>query len=161
MGSNRKPRKPYRPGKALVSPMVFGMSPQASRELAMKDRQTINSVISGAGLVDHLAGVEMIAVSQIHMVRDALARPDAHQVDAEPLREMLGRLEQVIAPAIHGIAQRYREMGKMVCSEAERAVLLDLADIADETLAALPRRLIADGYRTACDNPVIRLEVTA
>lgn len=161
MASNKKPRKAYRPGKALVSPMIYAMSHQASRELATKDRLVINSVISGAASRDDLAGVEMIAVSQIHMARLALASPAAHQVDAEPLREMLSRLEQVIAPAIHGIVQHYHATGQTVCSDAERAALLDLADIADETLAALPRRLIADGYRAAVKNPVIRLEVAA
>lgn len=161
MTRNSKPRKQYRPRQVLCEPATFSLSPDAARNLAVKDRVTIDRVLTGAGVRDDLHGVEMIAIAQIRMVRDALARPAAHRADAGELSAALGRLESAIAPAIHAIGERLASTGLIECLPDERAALADLADIAEATLTALPRRLVLDCYRACVADPVLRLEVMA
>ena len=162
MGATKKPRRAYRPRATLVEPATYSLSSSARTELALRDRRAIDAVLSGLGDMDHLAAVEAIAVQQIHILRLAETRPLEHQVEPEAVAGMLADLQQRIVPAIADISTRWRETQRVaVETDAERVALADLADVAEATAAALPRRMLLAGMRTALGQPVIAVEVAA
>lgn len=165
MAKSKQPRRKHQPGMVLVSPMVFGLSEQAVRSLAVKDRLAINGVISGPpdsqDTRDNLSGVEMILVAQIYVVREALKQPKAHRADDESLRSTLEHLEWSIAPMVHAIVQRFDATRLVECHPDEAKALAELGEIGDELRSAVPRRIITDGYRQAVYRPAIALDVPA
>ena len=162
MAGTKKPRRAYRGGKSLVSSASYALSNEARTELALRDRRAIDAVLSGQGEIDHLAAVEAIAVQQVHILRLAAATPAGHQVEPEAVAGMLADLERRIVPAIADISERWREMRRVSAdTDAERAALADLADVAEATAGALPRRMLLQGMRVALDQPEIAVEVPA
>lgn len=155
----------YKPSRSrpeqLPIPPMFGFTPETSRRLAMRDRQAIDAVITGTGTLDDILAVECIAVVQIYMLRDAIARPARHQAEPDGLATVLQTLERDVAPAVYGVISRYRETRRVGCSGIERQALLMLAEISDQTLSALPRRLHSEAYAYAVKNPQVRIEVPA
>jgi hypothetical protein len=163
MAKSKQPRRKYQPGSVLVSPMVFGLSERATRDLSVKDWLAINGVITGQSVGrnarDDLSGVEMILVAQIYVVREAMRRQKMHRVDEDALQSTLTHLEQSISPMVHALSQRFDATGRAECRPEEVAALQSLGEIGDELRSAIPRRIITDGYRLAVYTPTIVLDV--
>jgi hypothetical protein len=162
MAKSKSPRRPYRPRGTLVCPMSFGMSAKCSNDLSLKDRLAINGVVNGKpgseDASDNLAGVEMILVAQIYVLREAIARPALHQTPVTELEAMLELLEWTIAPKVDAIRQRLKATGLVTCKPDEAEALSDLGELGDAMRAVIPRRLITEGYAQALYSPEIRLD---
>ena len=165
MAKSKSPRRPYRPRGTLVCPMSFGLPEKSSSDLTFKDRLAISGVINGKpdsmDARDNLAGVEMILVAQIYVLREAIAHPKLHQTPIAELEATLELLEWTIAPKVHAIRQRLLSTGLVTCQPDEAAALSELGDLGDQMRAIIPRRLITEGYAKALFSPEIGLASTA
>lgn len=152
MAGTKKTRRRHRPVD-FMTPVSFSMTGEMSRSLAIKDRAALDGLMSGPWSVEGIGGLECIAVVQTRLLQAAAAAPDAHCVPVDALRGVLQVLERDVLPAVAAVRARWSARTGMVCRDDERAALATLADIADQTREALPRRMHLDAYRRAIAAP--------
>ena len=146
-------------GRVLVCPLgTVGFSAQTRRALELRDREAIDGVLSGSGTRQDMAAVECITVCQLRLLQSAIDTPDAHQVEIEPLRELLAQLDAEVVPAVASILRRMAETGRIGCNGTERQALLMLANICEQTLDVLPRKMHADAYLWVMDHPTLEVQ---
>lgn len=156
MGATKKPRKAYRPRPVLVTPLPFSSSAYMLRSIGLRIRSEVDAVIGHDAEPRHLEALSAEIVSLAAAIDIARAKPDACQVDPEAL-EQAGDEVHRIAASLASIKRRHEQTGRIGCSGTERADLLQLADIYEQLLAALPRRMWHDAYERAIQQPTLRI----
>ena len=85
-----------------------------------------------------------------------LAVIDGQHVEAAALGQAHDEVQR-IAASLASIKRRHEQTGRIGCSGAERADMLQLADIYEQLLVALPRRTWHDAYERAIRQPKMRV----
>jgi hypothetical protein len=150
------PARRHLPPMPAQIPIGFTAAQRAS--LLRRDRRAIDAVLSGTGTGKDLAEVEIITIVQRRMLQQAAAAPDRHQVDPDAIGALLAMVLIEVVPAVAGVLRRHRETGRVGCGGIERRALLDLADVTEQTLAAIPRRLHSEAYLWGADHPTLEVQ---
>jgi hypothetical protein len=156
MSANKKPRKAYRQRPVLVTPLPFCSSAYMLRAIGLRVRSEVDAVVSHDAQPQHVHALSAEIVSLSAAIDIARANPGHCQVDPEAL-EQAGEEVHRIAHSIASVMQRMEQTGKIGCSGTERADILQLADIYEQLLTALPRRMWHDAYERAIQQPEMRV----
>ncbi|MEY2875845.1 MAG: hypothetical protein RLZZ373_3216 [Pseudomonadota bacterium] len=104
--------------------------------------RAIAAVLSGTACSEVLAGVECTLMTQVVLFRDAVLRPNAHDIDADSCATALRELTATASPVIATLRERQRATGEVLCiGDEERAALGVLNDVAGLSIEMLPRSM--------------------
>lgn len=156
MGGNKKPRKAYKPRPVLVTPLPFCSSDYMLRSIGLRIRSEVDAVISHDANPQHIEALSAEVVSLYAAISIAREQPQHCQVDAAALGQAHDEVQR-IAASLASIKRRHEQTGRIGCSGAERADMLQLADIYEQLLVALPRRTWHDAYERAIRQPKMRI----
>jgi hypothetical protein len=156
MSANKKPRKAYRPRAVMVTPLPFGSTDYMLRSIGLRIRSEVDAVISHDAEQCHVEALSAEIVSLAAAIDIARAKPEQCHVDAASM-EQAGEEVHRIAASLASIKRRHEQTGRVGCSGTERADMLQLADIYEQLLVALPRRTWHDAYERAIQQPTLTL----
>jgi hypothetical protein len=146
MAGNKKPtrRKTGRPDG--VAAMIRSIPPRQLLGAGEVERfrktegGAIAAVLCGTACSDVLAVVECTLMTQVLLFRDAVRRPDAHDIDADSCATVLREMTATVSPVIATLRERQRATGEVLCiGDEERAALGVLNDAAGLSIEMLPR----------------------
>ena len=136
-------RSAYRPRPVMPMPANWGITPEALRELGLRERAAADAMLAGQADADHYQTLVTATAMALRAVDRAIQQPDAF--DGEAAKEAKARLQHC-GRAMLTIGERQQRLGRYGCSGPERAALAELCDLADTIRRQLPRRLLLDAY---------------
>lgn len=136
-------RSSYKPRPAMPMPPTWGITAEALRELALRERAAVAAMFDGQADAEHYHTLVGAAALALRAIDRAIQKPGAF--DADGAKDAKARLQHC-GRALLTIGERHQRLGKYGCSGPERAALIELCDLCEQIRQQLPRRLLLDAY---------------
>lgn len=157
MGATKKPRKAYRPRDVLMTPLPYASTAYMVRTISLRVRSGIQAILDHTATESQVRELHTEVVSLAALVDVAKAQPDACPLTGESL-DAVGEELQRIAHSVASITRRMEDTGRIGCSGQERADLAQLADLHEQLLTTMPRKLWHAAYDLALKRPTLTVE---
>lgn len=129
----------------MCMPLAFAATPAMKAQMGLRDREAIDAVISGQGVLDDLRAAVTVAVTAAHACAIARDTPElAALIDG--LEDVRAWLASECMDALVSIFTRLETTGRIGVNGEERTELLTLARIADQIRDVMPRRVLHEAF---------------
>lgn len=158
MGATKKTRKAYKPRFVPAISMVFATTPEQALRRSTSLRIAVDRIIRHVGTEDDLYALQVECVALQRLAEAAAAKPTFCPYEPGALAQITDSVQR-IGLVLHEVEMRRKATGVTGCNAQQRGAIAELADLFDQLITGMPRRLWRDAYALACKNPELHIEV--